>query len=1091
MFEPSGISAPSELLGSKSAASKPGRLTRLFRLGAALVVGSAVQMAGEPGLDRALSSGLASSSNKTGEETRSAERRMSTGTVRQIQAILAAKARRTSAQRKVGSQLLEARRVVSGMSSRDGAGRRQALLTSTLEERWVVDIRADVTPEVLDRIQALGGSVIDTVPRYRAIRARLPLGAMERLAELDSVQAIRTADKAVTNAQLERPSFDVRIEAGEGPGADGPETRNAATTQGDVAHRADSARSTHGVDGTGVGIGVLSDGVRTLADRQASADLPARVTVLSGQEGGPLSIVGLLTGKGGDEGTAMLEIVHDLAPGAELYFATGRGGEARMAENIEALCEAGADVIVDDVFYFREPVFQDGVIAKAVNEAVSDGCFCFSAAGNAGNLNDGTSGVWEGDYAEGTDFVVSGSSVGKAHDFGSSVEANKITKDGLSFVLQWADPLGGSDNDYDLFLVDADDNVLASSTDVQDGTQDPIESIDSSGSDYKDAFLVVVKASGASDRYLRLDTIRGQLEVATSGQTARHNAAENTVTVGAVDVSTAAGAGSVFNGTESVWTNSSDGPRRMFFEPDGTPVTAGNFSSTGGELLQKPDLVAATCVSTSAPEFSNFCGTSSAAPHAAAIAALMLEAAGGASNVTLANLRTGMTGASLDIEASGVDRDSGAGIVMAPGAVDAVDVATADRNGAPTVEGTLTVQTLAPGGSAATIDVSNAFADPDNDTLAYTALSSDSDYVTTGISGSTLTLTPLAPGRIAVTVRAVDPEGLSVVLTVMVTIQAGTRDYDTDNDGYIEISNLTQFNAMRYDRDGDGLVDSVANWMSYYATSAFAEGALGMGCPDGCVGYELEADLDFDTNGSGDADSGDDYWDDGAGWFPFPVRFNLKGNGHAIANLFINRPTQGGSIALFGNVWTPVPGETVEVSGIRLVDVDVTGKVNVGGLSGTLSSSGSITGSSVTGRVMGTEKVGGLVGHNRGAITASHASGQVSGTTSVGGLVGHNQESITGSYATGEVTGTTAVGGLVGLSWDSIRTSFSNSQVTGEEQVGGLVGRNSVFASIVAGYATGRVSGTNRVGGLAGTTLSPSLPAIPRAPCRAKLWSAG
>ena len=996
---------------------------------------------------------------------------MSTGVVRRIQTILAAKAGRTPAQRKVSSQLLEARRVTAEMHRLAERVRQQSRGAQALEEMVTVDIRADVTPEVLDRIQTLGGSVIDSLPRYRAVRAGLPLGAIETLAELDAVQSIRRADVAVTNAQLEQPPFDVPIDAGEGPLTDGPVTRNAATTQGDVAHRANSARTTHDVDGTGIGIGVLSDGVRTLADRQGSGDLPARVTVLSGQKGGPLSIVGLLTGKGGDEGTAMLEIVHDLAPGAALYFATGRGGEARMAENIEALCEAGADVIVDDIFYFREPAFQDGVIAKAVNEVVSDGCFYFSAAGNAGNLNDGTAGVWEGDYVEGTDFEVSGSSVGKAHDFGSSVEANKVTKDGLSFVLQWADPLGASANDYDLFLVDADDNVLASSTDVQDGTQDPIETIDSSGADYTDSYLVVVKASGAANRYLRLDTIRGQLEVATAGQTSGHKAAENAVTVGAVDVSTAAGSGGVFNGTESVRTDSSDGPRRMFFEPDGTPVTAGNFSSTGGELLQKPDLVAATCVSTSAPEFSKFCGTSSAAPHAGAIAALMLEAAGGPDNVTLSSLRTGMTGASLDIEASGVDRDSGAGIVMAPGAVDAVDVAATDRNGVPTVEGTLTVQTLAPGGSAATVDVSNAFDDPDDDTLSYTALSSDTDTVTAGINGSTLTLTPLAPGRIAVTVRAVDPEGLSVTRNVMVTIQAGTRDYDSDNDGYIEISNLTQFNAMRYDQNGDGAVDRVGDWMSYYAASAFTEGALGMGCPDGCVGYELEEDLDFDTNGSGDADSGDDYWDDGAGWFPFPVRFNLKGNGHAIANLFINRPTQAGSIALFGNVWTPEAGETVGVSGIRLVDVDVTGKLNVGGLSGTLSSSGFITGSSVTGRVKGTERVGGLVGHNRGAITASRASGRVSGTTSVGGLVGHNQESITGSYATGEVTGETAIGGLVGLNWDSIETSYSTSQVTGEEQVGGLVGRNAPFSSIVASYGTGRVSGTTRVGGLAGDNL--------------------
>ena len=362
--------------------------------------------------------------------------------------------------------------------------------------------------------------------------------------------------------------------------------------------------------------------------------------------------------------------------------------------------------------------------------------------------------------------------------------------------------------------------------------------------------------------------------------------------------------------------------------------------------------MAATCVSTSAPEFATFCGTSSAAPHAAGIGALLLEAAGGPAKVTLAGLRTALTGSALDIEATGVDRDSGAGIVMAPGAVDAVDVAAADRNEAPTVEGTLSVPTLAPGADAVTLSVESGFADPDTDSLTYTALSTD-------------------------------PDGLSAVRTVTVTVTPGTRDYDTDDDGYIEISNLAQLDAMRYDQDADGAVDRVANWTSYYATSAFAEGALGMGCPDGCVGYELEADLDFDTNGSGGADAGDDYWDDGAGWFPFPARFSIKGNGHAIANLFINRPTQVGSVALFGSVGTPVAGRSGGLTGISLVDVNVTGNVNVGGLVGTLPSSGSITDSHVTGVVTGTENVGGLVGRNRGAISGSHASGQVSGTSSV------------------------------------------------------------------------------------------------------------
>ena len=110
---------------------------------------------------------------------------------------------------------------------------------------------------------------------------------------------------------------------------------------------------------------MLSNGIGTLADRQATGDLPHSVTVLDGQAGESRD----------REGTAMLEIVHDLAPGAHLYFATGFGSPAQFAANIEALCQAGADVIVDDVIWFSEAAFQDDVVAKGVNAAVDAGCF--------------------------------------------------------------------------------------------------------------------------------------------------------------------------------------------------------------------------------------------------------------------------------------------------------------------------------------------------------------------------------------------------------------------------------------------------------------------------------------------------------------------------------------------------------------------------------------------------------------------------------------------------------------------------------------------------------------------------------------------
>ena len=103
-----------------------------------------------------------------------------------------------------------------------------------------------------------------------------------------------------------------------------------------------------------------------------------------------------------------------------------------------------------------------------------------SAAGNSGNLNDGTSGTWEGDFVSIAAPAVIG---GTAHDFGGGTNFNTITADPpFRFGLKWSDPLGASSNDYDLYMLNAALNtVIASSTNTQNGTQDPIELIGSNG----------------------------------------------------------------------------------------------------------------------------------------------------------------------------------------------------------------------------------------------------------------------------------------------------------------------------------------------------------------------------------------------------------------------------------------------------------------------------------------------------------------------------------------------------------------------------------------------------------------------------------
>ena len=983
--------------------------------------------------------------------------------------MLTKKALRTPAERKVSSRLLQARR------QREDPPKRIAD-EEMRDERVMVDIRADVTPEVLQRIRALGGNVLNRNSRYRSIRARLTPQAAVALAELDEVQTIRPADEGRTR-QAATNGSTVRAAA-----------RRVDISEGVTAHRVDSARSTYGVDGTGIGIGVISNGVRTLADRQASGDVPQHVTVLPGQAGS------------GDEGTAMLEIVHDLAPGADLYFATGFGGQAQFAANIEALCDAGANVIVDDIGYSHEAVFQDDLIAQGVNAAVADGCYYFSAAGNDGNLNDGTSGVWEGDYVAGTAVTLDGENAGVRHEFESGVEENTLSSSSFVFrsywagliVLQWADPWGASVNDYDLFLVDGEGNVFASSTDTQDGSQDPIESISTVIFADEDFRLVVVKASG-SDRYLRLQVQGAELEIATAGNTYGHSAAENAFGIGQVDVRSAGGAGGIFNGTESVITSSSDGPRRMFFDPDGTAITPGNFSSTGGESLSKPDLAAASCVTTATPGFSPFCGTSAAAPHAAAIAALVLEGAGGPGNVTQAQLRTAMASMALDIEETGVDRDSGAGIAMAPAAVNALDLAVEDRNGAPTVDNAEGDRTLAPGSGAVEIELSGVFSDPDMDTLSYHGLSSDSDRLVVSVTGSTAMLTPGSPGRVIVNLRAVDPEGLSAVESFMVTVSAGTQDYDSDDDGLIDVSSVAQLDAMRYDLNGDGLVDG-AIWRAYY--DAYPSGALEMGCPtDGCTGYELHANLDFDTDSSGEFDTGDTYWGGGAGWDPIgkedtPFDTTFEGNGFSIDKLLVNRGSEDG-VGLFGHA-----GDDSDFRGVRLTNVEVSGQDRVGSLVG-IGGYALVRRSGAAGRVAGKDEVGGLVGRTRGSVIHSYAAVKVTGENAVGGLIGHQILNRTeNSYATGSVTGLDSVGGLLGASshsFQEIRANYATGNVTGRGArlpdtesvvrdicgfgsveyiphnggVGGLVG--VTCADIEANYAIGAVSGTAAVGGLIGT----------------------
>ena len=320
-------------------------------------------------------------------------------------------------------------------------------------------------------------------------------------------------------------------------------------------------------------------------------------------------------------------------------------------------------------------------------------------------------------------------------------------------------------------------------------------------------------------------------------------------------------------------------------------------------------------------------------------------------------------------------------------------------------------------------------------------------------------------------------------------LEVGGTDYDSDNDGLIEVANLAQFNAIRWDLDGNG---SSSN--SGYAT-AFPNPSTGMGCPTsgtptGCIGYELSANLDFDSDGDADVDANDhsgNYWDSGKGWDPIGSAspyFNaeFEGNNKTITRLFISR-SGNKHLGLFANL-----GASGEIRNLKLAKVSVSGSHagnHVGGLVG-VNRGGDIDGSSVADGAVkitntaATGSVGGLVGFagTGSDITGSHAGAAVtqSGDGHAGGLVGENKGSINGaSYATGAVTGEGDgnVAGLVGENKGSINgASYATGAVTGEGDgsVGGLVGLADTDSDITGSHAGAAVtqSGGGHVGGLVG-----------------------
>lgn len=607
----------------------------------------------------------------------------------------------------------------------------------------------------------------------------------------------------------------------------------AVTSQGDFVQHSDVVRSANSLTGAGVTVGILSDSydcypvyaqnnvpasgaagyasngfLATAATDISSDDLPSTVNVL--EEGDCLNYGAPLQLPFGDEGRAMMQVVHDVAPGAGLAFYTAEGGEADFASGFGKLATAGATVIADDVGYFDEPFFQDGIVAQAIDAVAANGVAVFSAAGNNGTLaydNTAPNFSFVSTSAPNSgEHLLNFDATGATTTTSLPVTiASLIPGEFVAIVVAWDQPYvtgapnsGGSTSHIDVCITGASgtDDILQYNTDSSAGAN--CSGALATGQDSYQIMLVYNPANAAGNTAKENLNIQVGLADGTPAPGRIKVAVEDNGAGSTINAFPNNSAGATLQGHHNAAGAAAVGAAFFFSTPacGTTPAALESFSSEGGAPIlfdvdgtrlaapivrQKPDFVGpdgandtflgftlasagvtggmlnttiAACQNNSS--YPNFFGTSAATPHVASIAALMLQANPA---LTPAQIFDSLRNSALAMDATSPNFDSGYGFVQADAAL------ALTMPAAPTL--TLASSSIAVGGST-TLTWSSVNA------TGCTASGSWSGALAT--SGSQ-TVMPASAGTDMYTLTCANAAGTSAAATATLTVTAAATNY--------------------------------------------------------------------------------------------------------------------------------------------------------------------------------------------------------------------------------------------------------------------------------------------------------------------------